>query len=181
MPPFINRMVIVADVLSKLALALAAIGLIAMTIFIAAQVIFRYIFNDSLIWSEPASILVMGWFIFLGAAVGIREGYHLSFDILLYFLPEHIKPWLFSIVDSVVMAFGCGMAWYGIKLAIKTSANTLPILGISGAFSFLSLITGGVLIVLFSLERLLLRIFDAKTDARAIAPSTEKMTDDFMG
>jgi hypothetical protein len=31
--------------------------------------------------------MLMSWFIFLGAAVGVRENYHLGFDVLLYVLP----------------------------------------------------------------------------------------------
>ena len=98
--------------------------------------------------------MLMGWFIFLGAAVGIREGYHLSFDVLLYFLPRKAKLWLFSISDVVVVGFACGMIYYGAELAAKTAHNTLPSLGISGAFDFLPVIFGGVLLALFALERL---------------------------
>jgi hypothetical protein len=64
-------------------------------------VIFRYGLNSSIVWSEPAAVILMGWFIFLGAAVGIREGYHLSFDILLYVLPPRGKAVLHSISDLV--------------------------------------------------------------------------------
>ena len=32
--------------------------------------------------------MLMSWFIFLGAAVGVRENYHLGFDVLLYVLPK---------------------------------------------------------------------------------------------
>ena len=78
----------VTGLLAQIALWLAGIGLVLMTAMIAAQVFWRYVLNDSLIWTEPASVMIMGWFIFLGAAVGIREGYHLSFDVLLYVLPD---------------------------------------------------------------------------------------------
>ena len=36
---------------------------------------------------RAASILVMSWFIFLGAAVGVRENFHMGFDVLIHFLP----------------------------------------------------------------------------------------------
>jgi len=36
---------------------------------------------------------------------------------------------------------------------MKTAANKLPSLGISGAFDFIPLIAGGILIILFSIER----------------------------
>ena len=142
---------------SKAALWLAGSGLILMTVFISAQVFMRYVMNDSIVWSEPASVILMGWFIFLGAAVGIREGYHLSFDVVLYFLPNSVKLIFYSISDVVVAAFGAGMAWYGAELALSAWNVKLPSLGVSGAVDFLPLVAGGCLVVLFSLERLLRR------------------------
>ncbi|MCA8880572.1 MAG: TRAP transporter small permease [Rhodobacteraceae bacterium] len=143
----------VTSLLARIALWIAGVGLVAMTAIIAAQVFWRYVLNDSLSWSEPASVMIMGWFIFLGAAVGIREGYHLSFDVLLHVLPDHAKLWLHTVSDVVVACFGAGMVWYGAELAGKTAQNTLPSLGISGAFDFIPLVAGGALLVLFSIER----------------------------
>ncbi len=134
-----------------------------MTAMIACQVFWRYVLNDSIIWTEPASVMVMGWFIFLGAAVGIREGYHLSFDVLLYFLPDSVVPWLHSLSDIAVGAFGLGMIWFGTELAVKTGGNMIPSLGISGAFDFLPIVAGGVLVVLFSAERIVRRAAGLQT------------------
>lgn len=143
--------------IGRAALWVAGVSLVMMTVFIAAQVFWRYVLNDSIIWTEPASVMLMSWFIFLGAAVGIREGYHLSFDVLLHVLPDWLKKIFHTISDIAVSAFGCGMIWYGAQLAEKTAGNTLPALHISGAFSFIPLILGGVLVVLFSIERILRR------------------------
>jgi TRAP-type C4-dicarboxylate transport system permease small subunit len=149
--------------LSRAALWVAGTGLVLMTMFIAAQVFWRYVLNDSLPWTEPASVMIMGWFIFLGAAVGIREGYHLSFDVMLYIVPDRAKVWLHSTSDLVVASFGGGMIWYGSELAAKTAANKLPGLGISGAFDFIPVVAGGALIVLFSIERLARRAAGLQT------------------
>lgn len=158
-----NKIAEVTALLARLALWVAGVGLVLMTVFIAAQVFWRYLLNDSLSWTEPAAVMIMGWFIFLGAAVGIREGYHLSFDVLLYVLPERVKLVLHSISDLVVAAFGGGMIWFGTELAVKTGGNKLPSLGISGAFDFIPIVAGGVLIVLFSLERVARRAADLPT------------------
>lgn len=144
----------ITGVLSTIGLWAAGLGLVAMTAMIAAQVFWRYVLNDSIVWTEPASVMTMGWFIFLGAAVGIREGYHLSFEVLLYVMPERVKLWFNAISDMVVAAFGGGMIWYGWQLAARTADNMIPTLGISGAFDFAPLVAGGVLTVLFSIERL---------------------------
>jgi TRAP-type C4-dicarboxylate transport system permease small subunit len=152
-----KRMEQVARVLghvATIALWVAGTALVLMTAVIAAQVVFRYGLNSSLIWSEPLAVILMGWFIFLGAAVGIREGYHLSFDILIFVLPQRIKLWLFSISDIAVAGFGLGMIWFGSQLAGSAWNIKLPSLGVTGAIDFAPIVGGGLLIVIFSLERL---------------------------
>ncbi|GHF52893.1 TRAP transporter small permease [Seohaeicola zhoushanensis] len=144
--------------LANIALWVAGAGLVAMTVMIAAQVFWRYVLNNSIVWSEPASVMVMGWFIFLGAAVGIREGYHLSFDVLLYVVPDAVKKLFHTLSDIMVAAFGGGMVFYGWQLAERAAHVQLPSLGISGAFDFAPIVGGGVLVVLFSLERILRRL-----------------------
>lgn len=155
---------IVQDVMKRLARALglvataalwvAGAALVLMTAIIAAQVVFRYGLNSSLIWSEPLAVILMGWVIFLGAAVGIREGYHLSFDVVIHVLPQRARLWLFSISDLAVTGFGLGMIWYGGQLAGSAWNIKLPSLGVTGAIDFAPIVGGGALIVIFSLERL---------------------------
>ncbi|SPJ26166.1 TRAP transporter small permease [Palleronia abyssalis] len=135
----------------------SATGLVLMTALIGYQVWGRFVMNDTPTWTETTSILLMGWFIFLGAAVGVREGNHLSFDVALHVMPDSVKKVCFTISDLVVIAFGAGMCWYGWTLAATTWGSTIPNLGITGATAFFSLIFGGVLMVLLSVERLLRR------------------------
>lgn len=166
-----ERVARVLGLAATAALWVAGTALVAMTAVIAAQVVFRYALNSSLIWSEPLAIILMGWFIFLGAAVGIREGYHLSFDILLYVLPRRVKLWLFSISDLLVCGFGVGMVWFGSQLAGSAWDIKLPSLGITGAVDFAPIVGGGVLIVIFSLERLARRAAGLPTVRFGDAPA----------
>ena len=144
----------VTGILSRLALWVAGIALVLMTAIIALHVFFRYVMDDAVVWALPASVMIMGWFIFLGAAVGIREGYHLSFDVLLQVLPRRVVLVLHTVSDVVVCAFGIGMVWFGWQLAERTADVRLPSLGISGAFDFIPIVAGGVLVALFSVERI---------------------------
>ena len=106
--------------------------MIVMTAIVAWQVFARYVLNASPSWTEPASILVMSWFIFLGAAVGVRENFHMGFDVLLHFLPDGAEPWMRAISDLAVLVFGLGMVVYGGQLMIQTWTATIPVLQPAG-------------------------------------------------
>jgi TRAP-type C4-dicarboxylate transport system permease small subunit len=49
------------------------------------------------------------------------------------------------------------MTWYGGQLMLSAWNTKLPSLGLTGAVDFMPLVGGGVLILLFSVERLLRR------------------------
>lgn len=162
-----NRLARVAGLLgllSQAALWAAGIGLVAMTGFVAWQVFCRYVLNDSPSWTEPGAVMVMSWFIFLGAAVGVRENFHLGFDVLLYVLPKGGKRVLRMISDIVILAFGVGMVWYGSQLVALTWNTTLPSLGISGAHDYFPVVGGGILIVIFAAERIVKRLAGVPLD-----------------
>ncbi|MBL4917166.1 TRAP transporter small permease [Szabonella alba] len=150
-------------VLARITLYISGTCLILMTAVVAAQVFMRYVIGSSIVWSEPLAVQFMGWFILLGAAVGTREGYHLSFDVLLMFLPQGVVRFLHSVSDLVVGAFGAGMFWFGLELARRTWSSKMPTLGLPDGTNFLPLVLGGLLVVLFSGERLLRRAAGMQT------------------
>lgn len=161
------RLTAVARLLSRVSTAslyLAGVGLVAMSVIVLWQVFLRYVLNWSNAWTELSAILIMSWFIFLGAAVGVRENYHLGFDVLLYVLPAGSKKILRTISDVVVLAFAIGMVVYGIILMRLQWNEVMPALGVTGAMRYLPLAAGGVLITLFSLERIALRWSGVEVD-----------------
>ena len=164
MQQLLTRIAEVLGFLSRMALWIAGIGLVLMTAIVALQVFARYVLNNSPSWTEASAILVMSWFIMLGAAVGVRENFHMGFDVLLYFLPPVAQPWLRSISDLAVLAFGSGMVVYGLQLSIRTWTATIPVLHLPGGFNYMPLGAGGVLIAIFALERLARRLAGMPVD-----------------
>ncbi len=163
--PALQRIGRVLGILSRLGLWAAAAGLVVMTLIVGWQVFTRYVLNWSNAWTEPAALLLMSWFIFLGAAAGVRENYHLGFDVLLYVLPQGSKRLLRTVSDVVVVGFATGMIYYGMQLVELGWSATMPSLGIPEGVKYLPLVGGGVLILLFALERLVMRFAGAPVDA----------------
>jgi TRAP-type C4-dicarboxylate transport system permease small subunit len=163
--PLLARSARILSALSTTTLYIAGAGLVAMSIIVLWQVFVRFVLGWGQSWTEVTALIIMSWFIMLGAAVGVRENYHLGFDVLLYVLPKGSKKVLRTVSDLVVVAFAVGMVVYGIALMRLQWNERLPSIGISGAFRYLPVATGGALIILFSLERMVLRWAGVNVDA----------------
>lgn len=151
--------------LSTASLWIAGFGLVAMTLIVAYQVFMRFVMNNSPSWTEAGSIMIMSWFIFLGAAVGVRENFHMGFDVLLYVLPDGAERWLRTISDVFVFLFAAGMVFYGSQLALRYMSTRIPVVGLPTSFTYLPIVFSGVMMCLFSLERIALRFAGAPVDA----------------
>ena len=155
--------------INKACLYLAGTGIVVMTVIVFWQVFCRYVLNWSQSWTEVTAVMLMSWFIFLGAAVGIRENYHLGFDVLLYVLPEGSKKTLRTLSDLVVIGFAIGMVIYGGQLVALSWPARMPSLGIPEGTKYLPVVGGGLLIILFAVERVVLRLAGENVDHDLLA------------
>lgn len=144
--------------LSLASLILAGLGLIAMTLIVAWTVFGRYILNDTPAWGEPVSLFLMLWFILLGGAVGVRELDHMGFDVGLHYLRGNWKTTLIYTNEVLVAIFGLAMFGYGVQLAAGVWSDTIPVVGISKGWDYVPIAAGGVMVALFSIEKILLKM-----------------------
>lgn len=142
--------------ISQAALWLSGVGLVVMTALVAWQIYGRYVLNDSPSWTEPAALLLMSWFIMLGAAVGVREGGHLGFAVGLQYVPAVLRRLMLAATEILVAGFGMAMVWYGVQLAAKMWSADMASIALPQGVVYLPLVFGGVLITVFSLEKLAL-------------------------
>lgn len=140
--------------LSRVALWLAGLGLVTMTVLVAWQVFGRYVLNATPTWTEPSVLLLMSWFILLGAAVGVRDGEHLGFEIGVHYAPAPLRFAMQTITQIVIVSFGLAMFWFGWELAKTTWAAATPMIGISQGWDYVPMSGAGILISLFGVEKL---------------------------
>jgi TRAP-type transport system small permease protein len=140
--------------LSQLALTVAVLALIVVTAVVGWQVFGRYVLNDTPVWAERVSLLLMIYLCLLGAAVAVRDAGHLGMEFMLTKLTESSKRRLAYFIHWLTLAFGVAMAWYGVELAAIVRTHAIPTLGISEAWTYVPLGVSGVLIVLFCAEHI---------------------------
>lgn len=140
---------------SDILLKISAAGLVLMTAIVGWQVFGRYILNSSPSWSEQASLTLMIWYVSFAAAAGVREGFHIRITALEDIAPRRVKRAMRLAADLVVALCGVAMAIWGAELVAKTWSHVIPSLGLPRGLAYLGLPISGVLIALFSLERML--------------------------
>ena len=127
----------------------------AMVIIVFAQVIFRFVLHASLPWSEEASRYIMVWISMLGASIGIRRKGHIGIEAMVMLLSARLKKAMSVATTLLACGFFIGMIFYGIRICGVVAAQESPAMEISMAIPYASIIAGGALMLLYSLEELL--------------------------
>ena len=78
-------------------------------ILIFTQVLFRYIFNNSLNWTEELAKYLFVWMTFIGAAGAFKDHIHIGVDFFVDLLPSRYKHWA-SILDVILITLFSGFA-----------------------------------------------------------------------
>lgn len=125
-------------------------SMIIMVLIVFVQVIFRYVFNNSLSWSEELVRYIFMWQVWLGASLGMRINEHIRVDMFVKKLPLVGQKVIDVIVTVGILCFYFFLIWYGfvylkdvIAKNMLSTALRLPL-----AFVYVSLPFGSVVIVL---------------------------------
>lgn len=151
----LDRLAVATAGVSRLCLWFSALGLVVMTAVIGWQVWGRYVLNDTPHWSERLSLFLMLYYVMFGAAVGVRERFHLGLVFFKDALPPGPRRAVDVAVNLCIGGFGLFMTVYGLQITESTWTHSIPSLGIPTGVSYLPFPIAGVLIILFSLEHIL--------------------------
>jgi TRAP-type C4-dicarboxylate transport system permease small subunit len=146
-----------AQAMERLYLACIVVSgasLVIITLIIPYGVVMRYVVNAPASWPEPASVLLMIVFSFLGGAAVYRANVHIAVRALLDAVDERKRAVLRRLVD-VAMALTClFMVLWGLQLVHATWHQVIaefPVLSVGLTYAPLPL--GGVFTLLFIVER----------------------------
>lgn len=125
-----------------------------MVVLIFNQVVFRYLFNRPLAWTEELSRHLMIWAAFLGAAVAYRKKAHIGVDVL---VKKFSKPWqrrVEGFVHLACLGFASFIVLYGSSVVKKTMNQLSSALSIPMGYIYASIPVGAALIGIFAVEKL---------------------------
>jgi len=132
----------------------SAAALVAITLIIPLGVFMRYALNSALSWPEPAAVIMMVIFSFVGGAAVYRANGHIAVQALLDAVGPAKRRAMLVMVDLLTAAIAMFMLFYGIQLCLVTRFQSIAEFpGLSVAVTYLPIPTAGLLLLLFLLER----------------------------
>jgi TRAP-type C4-dicarboxylate transport system permease small subunit len=134
--------------------ALSGTALVVITLIIPLGVFMRYAMNSPLSWPEPASVIMMVMFSFLGGAAVYRANVHIAVQALFNAVSPGVQRWMLWGVDACMAVTALFMLGYGIQLCVVTQYSTMAEFpGLSQAIVYLPIPIAGFLTLLFLIER----------------------------
>ena len=122
---------------------------------VLAAVVFRYILNDPLTWSEELVIVLFGWMIFLGIANAFRMRSHIIIDVVVLYA-SRIVALAFGVVATAATALVLTvLTWYAWRYMVREMPNLTPMLEVSAAWAIAPLVVGCALSILHLLRNLM--------------------------
>ncbi len=136
--------------------ALLVIGVLALILLAAWQILARSLWGGGVSWAEPLLRALVLWIAMLGAMAATRDGGHIRINLLDRLLPERWQGLNQRLVNAVSAAVCAVLAYHGARLVIMDYQDATPAFGIVPAWAIeLAIPLGfGVMALRFALQAL---------------------------
>ena len=135
-------------------IVLSGAALVAITLMIPLGVFMRYVMNSALSWPEPAAVVMMVMFSFLGGAAVYRANVHIAVEALLNAVKPDVRRWMRVGVNTCIGVTALFMLGYGIQLCQITWYQTMAEFpDLKQGIVYMPIPLAGLLTLLFLIER----------------------------
>jgi len=77
---------------------------------ICLQVVMRYVFQNSLVWSEELSRYLFIWLIYFAVSYTARREKHIRIDAAISLYPKKLRPYIDILSELIVLGFSVFIA-----------------------------------------------------------------------
>ena len=119
---------ILKEILNRFEVYLGTFFFIAMLILLTVQVVSRYVFNHSFVWTEEVAVICFVWMQYLGIVASVLDRKQLRIDFFIDYMPFKVKR-VFLIIGNLFTMLFCGLIIKPmitvIQILIRGNAATL--------------------------------------------------------
>lgn len=144
----------VCDCLEKLTLFICGILCLEMVIIGLAHILWRYVFRNSLTWSEEVLRFSLVWFAILSATIIHKQRGHLGIVIIREKMPEAVQRFIQRIIPFITLLTMLIVTIYGITLLFRVKTQVSPACRIPMTVPYASIPTGFLLMAVYSIAHI---------------------------
>ncbi|HLT59499.1 MAG TPA: TRAP transporter small permease [Limnochordales bacterium] len=168
-----------SDGLDRVARAVVAVLIGAMSIILIAQVFFRYVLQNSLPWSEEIARYLFVWASLLGASIALRLRFHPGLTLLVDRLPVKYRAGVGVLAHGLVLVLLLVVAREGFLIGRMNAWQRSPAVGIPMTYPYAAVWVGALIMAVHVLRFLVhdMAMFAGKAagaDTGAGAPAGEE-------
>jgi TRAP-type C4-dicarboxylate transport system permease small subunit len=120
----------------------------SMAVLVFANVVMRYVFNQSIFWVEEFTQIQMIWVAYLGAGLALREGRHVAVDMLQDLLPAPLRKTVRVCIAASIALFLLTLLVLGMQIALFTWEQETPAMGLPSGLPYLGIPIGAAAMLL---------------------------------
>ena len=131
--------------------------MLVMIITAFAQVIFRFVIQMSLDWSEELARYAFLWCMFISAGMAVKHRRHIKVEFIMEMLPKKVRLGFEIISDLIWMAFCLLLVKDGIGLLEFVKTQVSPSMEVPFKYIYTSLPVGAALMFLRLVQQMVRR------------------------
>lgn len=132
--------------------------ILVFTVVILVSIFFRYVLNDSLVWSEQVCRYLYVWMVMLGMPIVYRAKGNVAFDLFYNKFSTRIKHLFHVITDLLIACFSGFLALQGLKYTILKGSTIITGINLPQGYLYVSQTIGGVIMILFVIEHIIFEV-----------------------
>ncbi len=132
--------------------AVLCVILVAIVGVTFAQVVFRYLLQASLTWSEELARFLLMWLAALSSAYAFKVRSHFALTFVVDRFHERVQRWVATLVTAAVSIFLLVFAWQAANFTIAVRDQIAPGTRMSMSIPYSSALVGSVLMLYYVLK-----------------------------
>lgn len=160
----------------KILKVILCVVLLSMVVILMAHIIARYIFNNSLTWSEELLKILLVWFGLLSVSVLAARREHVSIVVFKEHMPKKVADFLTKLTQLLTVVVCLVVVFIGVQYVLQAGYRPTPALRLPYAYAYAAIPVSFVFVTLFELRNLL-----ADLTGKGKKVAIEKKEEDLTG
>lgn len=141
---------------------------VAMIIITFLQVIFRYVFNNSLTWSEELARYLFVWATLLGAALAIKHQSHMAMESLVAIFSLKVRKIVLVFSSILLITFSILITFSGYKLMLLAVKQKTTALEIPMPIIYVMFIVSGLLMIYYIIQVMFVKLKESSNNSEEV-------------